>query len=149
MSLQDHFFVLLGWIGATQSEFLNHWHGWCWWLKENLRSGEMSVCGDQWPIFLYAHHTYDADDPWCGLLRSCLLVYLSGHIFHAAFCSIEHHWAYKHIFMSPSSVNKEPKAMWSGNARLHSMSSVTIALMAYIATQVHWCHTFCNWILLI
>ncbi|KAG1738456.1 hypothetical protein EDD22DRAFT_982306 [Suillus occidentalis] len=74
--------------------------------KENLRSGEMSVCGDQWPIFLYAHHTYDADDPWCGLLRSHLL-------------------AYKHVFTSPSSVNKEPKAI-----------SVTIASMAYIATQV-------------
>ncbi|KAG1792276.1 uncharacterized protein HD556DRAFT_1432645 [Suillus plorans] len=57
---------------------------------------------------LYAHYTYDVDDPWCGLLRSRLLV-----------C------AYKHIFTSPSSVNKEPKA-----------TSVTIASMAYIATQV-------------
>jgi hypothetical protein len=42
--------------------------------KENLRSGEMLVCGDQWPIFLYAHQTYDPEDPWCGLLRSRLLV---------------------------------------------------------------------------
>jgi hypothetical protein len=104
--------------------------------KENLRSGEMSVCGDQWPIFLYAHHTYDADDPWCGLLRSRLLVCVSGHIFRAAYRSIEHHQAYKHVFTSPSSVNKEPKATQSENARLHGMSSVTIALIAYIATQV-------------
>ncbi|KAG0701027.1 hypothetical protein DFH29DRAFT_982880 [Suillus ampliporus] len=42
--------------------------------KENLRSGEMLVCRDQWPIFLYAHQTYDPEDPWCGLLRSHLLV---------------------------------------------------------------------------
>ncbi|KAG2108986.1 uncharacterized protein F5147DRAFT_745644 [Suillus discolor] len=55
--------------------------------KENLRSGKMLVCGDQWPIFVYAHQTYDPDDPWCGLLRSCLLVS-----------------AYKHVFTSPSSV---------------------------------------------
>ncbi|KAG1894632.1 uncharacterized protein F5891DRAFT_1130893 [Suillus fuscotomentosus] len=87
--------------------------------KEKLRSGEMLVCGDQWPIFLYAHHAYDPEDPWCGLLRSRLLVY-----------------AYKHVFTSPSSVDREPKATRSGNARLHGMNSVTIASLAYIATQV-------------
>ncbi|KAJ8595139.1 hypothetical protein M405DRAFT_728593 [Rhizopogon salebrosus TDB-379] len=87
--------------------------------KENLRSGEMLVCGDQWPICLYSHHVYDPEDPWHGLLRSRLLV-----------C------AYKHVFTSPSSVEKEPKATRSGNARLHGMSSVTIASIAYIATQV-------------
>ncbi|KAG1854518.1 hypothetical protein F4604DRAFT_1883338 [Suillus subluteus] len=48
---------------------------------------------NQWPIFVYAHHTYDSEDPWNGLLRSRLLV-----------C------AYKHVFTSPSSVEKEPKA---------------------------------------
>ncbi|KIK32958.1 hypothetical protein CY34DRAFT_18689 [Suillus luteus UH-Slu-Lm8-n1] len=85
--------------------------------KENLRSGEMLVCGDQWPIFLYTHHTFDTEDPWCGLLRSRLL-------------------AYKHVFTSPSSVNREPKATRSGNARLHGMNSVTIASIAYVATQV-------------
>ncbi|KAG2354502.1 hypothetical protein BDR07DRAFT_1454097 [Suillus spraguei] len=88
--------------------------------RESLQSGKMSVCGDQWPIFLYAHHIFDAEDPWCGLLRNRLL-------------------AYKHIFMSPSSVNKEPKAMWSGNAHLHSMNCVTITSIAYIATQVRQC----------
>ncbi|KAG1781183.1 hypothetical protein EV702DRAFT_962815 [Suillus placidus] len=87
--------------------------------KDNLRSGELLVCGDQWPVFLYAHHTYDAEDPWCGLLRSRLLV-----------C------AYKHVFTSPSSVDREPKATRSRNARLHGMNSVTAASMAYIATQV-------------
>ncbi|KAG2126797.1 hypothetical protein DEU56DRAFT_742755 [Suillus clintonianus] len=87
--------------------------------KEHLRSGEMLVCGDQWPVFLYAHYIYDPEDPWCGLLRSRLLV-----------C------AYKHVFTSPSSVEREPKATRSGNARLHGMNSVTIASLAYIATQV-------------
>ncbi|KAG1751524.1 uncharacterized protein EDB91DRAFT_1234866 [Suillus paluster] len=75
-------------------------------IKEDLRSGEMLVCGDQWLIFLYAHYVYDHDDPWSGLLRSHL------------------------------SVDREPKAMRSGNARLHGMNSVTMASIAYIATQV-------------
>ncbi|KAG2739670.1 hypothetical protein P692DRAFT_201873013 [Suillus brevipes Sb2] len=87
--------------------------------RENLRSGEILVCGDQWPVFLYANHTYDDEDPWCGLLRSRLLTS-----------------AYKHVFTSPSSVDKDPKATRSGNARLHGMSCVTIASIAYIATQV-------------
>jgi len=44
--------------------------------------------------------------------------------------------AYKHIFTSPSSVKKEPKATRSGNARIHGMTQVTPASIAYIATQV-------------
>lgn len=44
--------------------------------------------------------------------------------------------AYRHVFTSPSSVEKEAKATRSGNARLHGMTSVTPASIAYIATQV-------------
>ena len=44
--------------------------------------------------------------------------------------------AYKHIFTSPSSVEKEPKATRSGNARIHGMTQVTPASIAYVATQV-------------
>lgn len=45
--------------------------------KEKLRSGELVISGDQWPIFLYAGYTYDAEDPWNGLLRSTILVCVS------------------------------------------------------------------------
>jgi hypothetical protein len=44
--------------------------------------------------------------------------------------------AYKHIFTSLSSVKKEPQAIRSGNARIHGMTCVTLASIAYIATQV-------------
>src|SRR5262245_10912847 len=44
--------------------------------KEKLRSGEMAVSGDQWPIFLYQGYNYDPEDPWNGLFRSTLLVYV-------------------------------------------------------------------------
>ncbi|KAG1764999.1 hypothetical protein EDD22DRAFT_978875 [Suillus occidentalis] len=74
-------------------------------IREDLHSGEMLVCGDQWPVFLYAHYVDDHNDPWSSLLRSRLLV-----------C------AYKHVFTSPSSVDREPKATQSGNARLHGMN---------------------------
>jgi hypothetical protein len=44
--------------------------------------------------------------------------------------------AFKHIFTSPSSVDQEPKATRSGNARIHGMTQVTAASIAYVATQV-------------
>jgi hypothetical protein len=45
--------------------------------------------------------------------------------------------AYKYIFTSPSSVEKEPKATRSGNARIHGMTRVTMPSIAYVATQVN------------
>lgn len=39
-----------------------------------LVNGQIQVAGDQWPVFLYANYTYDAEDPWNGLLRSGLLI---------------------------------------------------------------------------
>ena len=44
------------------------------------------MAGDQWPIFLYADYTYDAEDPWNGLLRSAVLVSVSP-IDHSRFIS--------------------------------------------------------------
>ncbi|KAG1891596.1 uncharacterized protein F5891DRAFT_1131556 [Suillus fuscotomentosus] len=87
--------------------------------KQGLKSGETAVSGDQWPVFLYAGYEYDSEDPWKGLLRSEILIF-----------------GYKHVFTSPSSVDKEPKATRSGNAYLHGMKCVTQGSLAYIATQV-------------
>ncbi|KIK34358.1 hypothetical protein CY34DRAFT_98146 [Suillus luteus UH-Slu-Lm8-n1] len=92
--------------------------------KAKLQSGEIVVTGDQWPLFLYADYHYDPEDPWNGLLRSALLV-----------C------AYKHVFTSPSSVDREPKATRSGNARIHGMTRITLPSIAYIATQVRFALT--------
>ena len=46
-------------------------------IKEKLRSGEMAVSGDQWPLFLYRDCHYDPEDPWNGLFRSSILVFVS------------------------------------------------------------------------
>ncbi|KAF8225705.1 hypothetical protein L208DRAFT_1305349, partial [Tricholoma matsutake] len=43
-------------------------------VKAQLRSGDITVPGDQWPILLYKEHKYDPEDPWDGLLRSAILV---------------------------------------------------------------------------
>ncbi|KAG2053100.1 hypothetical protein BDR06DRAFT_982904 [Suillus hirtellus] len=87
--------------------------------KAKLKSGKIIVTGDQWPLFLYADCHYDPEDPWNGLFRSTLLV-----------C------AYRHTFTSPSSVDREPKATHSGNARIHGMTRVTLPSIAYIAMQI-------------
>ncbi|KAG1803417.1 uncharacterized protein BJ212DRAFT_1449907 [Suillus subaureus] len=85
--------------------------------KQSLKSGKTVVHGDQWPMFLYFGYIYDPEAPWQGLLRSKML-------------------GFKHIFTSPSSVEKEPKATCSGNVYLHGMKSVTKGSLAYIVTQV-------------
>ncbi|KAF8200969.1 hypothetical protein BJ912DRAFT_843657 [Pholiota molesta] len=87
-------------------------------IKQKLRTGELTVSGDQWPIFLYKSYEYDDSDPWQGLLQSMILVK-----------------TFRHIFTSPSSVDKEAKATRSGNARIHGMTRVTHASIAYAATQ--------------
>ncbi|KAG2357555.1 hypothetical protein BDR07DRAFT_1231603, partial [Suillus spraguei] len=71
-------------------------------------------------LYLYTGYEYDPKDLWKGLLHSEILIF-----------------GYKHVFTSQSSVDKEPKAMCSGNAYLHSMKSVTQASLAYIAMQAH------------
>ncbi|TFK20491.1 hypothetical protein FA15DRAFT_599609, partial [Coprinopsis marcescibilis] len=89
-------------------------------IKTRLKSGELAPTGDQWPKFVYQEFVYDAADPWHGLFQSHLLVQ-----------------AYKHIFTSPSSVeNPTSYATRSSISRLHGMTVVTAASLAYIATQV-------------
>jgi hypothetical protein len=46
-------------------------------IKAKLKSGEMYVRGDQWPIFLYDDNQFDPENPWKGLLRNQLLVLVS------------------------------------------------------------------------
>jgi hypothetical protein len=107
-------------------------------IKDKLRNGEMVVSGDQWPVFLYAGYDYDPEDPWKGLFKSPLLISVSGQTFVSRLYQLTEYStkAYKHIFTSPSSVDKENKATRSGNARIHGMTRVTPASIAYVATQV-------------
>lgn len=88
-------------------------------VREQLRNKEISVSGEDWPVFLFRDEKFDSEEPWRGLLRSRLLVL-----------------AYKHVFTSPSSADDHSRATRSGNARLHGMTRVTAASIAYIATQV-------------
>ena len=98
----------------------------------------MQVPRDQWPIFIYAHCEYNPEDTWKGTLRSSILVTVSETL--SAFNFQIYHkllQAYKHVFTSPSSIDKISKATQSGNACIHEMTSITLASIAHIATQVH------------
>lgn len=104
-----------------------------------LASGEIVVSGDQWLIFLYDGYEYDPEDPWKGLFKSDILVYVGPapirkmSLFETHVSGLQ---TFKHVFTSPSSVHKTPAATRSGNARIHGMTSVTPASISYIATQV-------------
>ncbi|KAJ3538827.1 hypothetical protein NMY22_g5004 [Coprinellus aureogranulatus] len=88
-------------------------------VKRQLRNKELTIAGSHWPIFVYKDEAFKPEDPWVGLFRNELLIK-----------------GFKHIFTSPSSVEDEPKATRSGNARIHGMCYVTPASIAYVATQV-------------
>lgn len=109
-------------------------------IQTRLRSLELLVPGEQWPIFIYKDNVVNEEDEWDGLFRSKLLVTVSlsntAHIYN---CSYFPDKAYKHIFTSPSSVEKETKSTRSGNARIHGMTGITFASLAYVATQVYDC----------
>ncbi|TEB17635.1 hypothetical protein FA13DRAFT_1720561 [Coprinellus micaceus] len=91
-------------------------------IRRDLKSGQLVPLGDLWPRFIYQGYQYDPENPWDGLLHSAILVNV-----------------YKHVFTSPSSVGQTinaNRATRSRNARLHGMKFVTVASVAYIATQV-------------
>ncbi|KAJ3540837.1 hypothetical protein NMY22_g4128 [Coprinellus aureogranulatus] len=91
-------------------------------IRRDLASGQLVPAGDLWPRFIYRNNDYNENDVWDGLLRSSILVK-----------------AFKHVFTSPSSVDAAEGFITttrSCNARIHGMTAVTIASIAYIATQV-------------
>jgi len=109
-----------------------------------LASGELVVCGDQWQMLVYTNQEYDSEDPWNGLFRSQLLIWVSStHSCATYILLVLIGQAYKHIFTSPSSVEKEVKATRSGNAWIYGMKWVTMASLAYVATQVSLVVMFC------
>ena len=108
-------------------------------MREKLKNNEIAVAGDQWPLLLYADCEYDPEEPWDGLFRNSLLVWVRFQRFIYTINSLltQHDLqAFKHIFTSPSSVEVDAKATRSGNARIHGMTQVTTASLAYVATQV-------------
>lgn len=81
---------------------------------------------------------------WVGLFRSQVLItvcrqYISSQ---TGYANSNLNQAYKFIFTSPSSVDKEVKATRSGNARIHGMTEVTLPSIAYTATQVFYYNNF-------
>ncbi|KZP29412.1 hypothetical protein FIBSPDRAFT_908305 [Athelia psychrophila] len=88
-------------------------------IRKGLDSGELAVPGEHWPMFVYEGYAYDSTQPLLGLFKSAILVA-----------------GYKHIFTSPSSVDREPKATRSGNAHINGMNDVTFASIAYVATMI-------------
>jgi hypothetical protein len=79
--LQGRFYVLLASIGTDLSKrsglpssVILGYANMNGSIKEKLKSGEMYVRGDQWPLFLYADENFDPKRPWDGLLRNQILV---------------------------------------------------------------------------
>ncbi|KAF9461919.1 hypothetical protein BDZ94DRAFT_1310119 [Collybia nuda] len=77
---------------------------WC----DKLKTGKIVVTPEMWPIFVYADHQYDPDNPQKGLFRGALLVMV-----------------FKHIFLSPAFARGERLTKRPGHAVKHNMTCVT------------------------
>lgn len=63
-------------------------------VQRKLSSGEITVCGDQWPLLVYEDYKYDPEEPWNGLFRSQLLVWVSCTYFfvtYTSYCEVGRH----------------------------------------------------------
>jgi hypothetical protein len=109
--------------------------------KELLRNHEIMVTGAQWPHCMYEGEVFDPNDAWKGLLRNEILVKVCRFPNKSRLSLISALQAFKFIFISPSSVNGDRCGTCAGNARIHGMTSVTKASIAYVAMQVNLC---CN-----
>jgi hypothetical protein len=45
-------------------------------VRKGLQNNEITVTGDHWPLLVYADCTYDSAEPWEGLFRNKLLVWV-------------------------------------------------------------------------
>lgn len=133
------------WTGQTRSEFSSNSSRFSvltsrFSIKQQLKNKELAVPGNHWPLFLYRNEAYNPEEPWRGFCRSKLLVcvrsFMRSYWHSLSTDSNPSLQGYKHIFTSPSSVDEDPRATRSGNARLHGMTSITAASIAYVATQV-------------
>ncbi|KAG2005518.1 hypothetical protein CC2G_001918 [Coprinopsis cinerea AmutBmut pab1-1] len=88
-------------------------------IKRQLRDNELIVKAQDWPRFLWKDEVHNPEKPWEGFLQNDIIVK-----------------GFKHIFTSPSSVDKLPVATRAGNAKIHGMTSVNGPSLAYVATQI-------------
>ena len=45
-------------------------------MREGLKNDEITVAGNQWPLLVYADCAYNPEEPWEGLFRNKLLVWV-------------------------------------------------------------------------
>ena len=107
-------------------------------VREGLKNDELTVAGDEWPLLVYADCVYDPEELWEGLSRNRLLVWVLPlpSTSNIQSTDTDNFQTFKHMFTSPSSVNLNAKATRSGNTRIHGMTRVMTASLAYVATQV-------------
>ena len=77
--------------------------------RTKLASGQLTVKGDQWPLMLYAKQEFDAEEPWDGLFRSELLVWVRTLLFYFRIIL--------YFARRPSSISSLRPALWRKKTR--------------------------------
>ncbi|KAJ3535559.1 hypothetical protein NMY22_g6431 [Coprinellus aureogranulatus] len=96
-------------------------------IRQNLPALESAGVGDkyQWPRFMYQGYEYNPRDKWSGFLRSSILLNAFNQIF-----------VLPRMDVDTGKKAKQPRSSNTSIAQTYSMSSVTVAALAYTTTQV-------------
>ncbi|KAG1739504.1 hypothetical protein EDD22DRAFT_959371 [Suillus occidentalis] len=90
-------------------------------VRANLRNGITKVRPNDFPLFLYMNEQVDSEDLFHGFLHNMILVK-----------------GYLHVFRGPSAaMNSLQSGTRKGNAATHSITKVTVPVIAYIAMLIH------------
>jgi len=113
-----------------------------------LASRELIVHGNQWPMLVYANQEYDPEDPWNGLFRSQLLIWVSFiHSCATYVLLVLIGQAYKHIYLTQfCREGIESNQIWKRSDTWHEAShygfpgihSNTSAFSSDIPLLHHW-----------
>lgn len=103
------------------------------WWNSSVRRSVANICVCQWELRSWGSVEWAFQEQATTMGKSNYCLYIPPSRSLSSYIR----QTFKHIFTSPSSVDKEVKATRSGNARIHGMTRVTTGSISYAATQVH------------
>lgn len=114
---------LPSWHGLERSTVTHHLPAYpylslIYWLRTRtkLTSGDLAVRGDQWPLLLYAEQKFDPEEPWDGLLRSELLIWVRTTPFSF--------WIIHYVIYRPSSTSSLRPVPWRKRSRQRDQATL-------------------------
>ena len=101
----------------------------------------MVVYGDQWPMLLFANQEYDPDNPWEGLFRSQLLVWVCTLSYHSSpeLTLLLHAGIQAHLYFAQfGGERSESNAIWQCLYTWHDLCHDSLPIICGYTGTIHY-----------